>query len=555
MIPSPAERLTTQVIGGALAAAAEQMGVALIRTAYSPNINERADCSTAIFDARGNVVAQAPRIPLHLGSMLGLVGETLARQREMRPGDMFVANDPYAGGGTHLPDITVVAPVFWHSELVAFVANIAHHADVGGMVPGSETPLAEEIYQEGLRLAPIRIVDRGEPVTDVIQLIALNSRTPAERIGDLWAQLSANRVGEREVLELFRRYGAPRMARATAELLEHAEKRFAARLRELAAGEYEAVQHLDNDGRGDEPVRIAVRVAVAEGQLSIDFSGTDAQLSTSRNVPPGATLAVVYCVLKSFLDPELPPNSGYFRSVPVHLPDGSLLNPRPPAAIGQRAYTCQIVADALVLALNQALPGRALAGSGPFLGATFSGVDGRTGRTWLDHETWAGALGAQRTRDGMDAVRVHHSNAANLPVECLEAAYPLAVEAYELVADSAGDGQFRGGLGTRRAYRALAPGIRATLFGERRRHGAPGIDGGRDGRPGRFVHRRGGSSRDLSTAELLDLRLEENDVVLVETPGGGGYGDPSLRAASAVDDDVADGRITVERARHVYRRT
>ena len=405
--------LTTQIIGNAMLHVAEQMGVTLIRTAYSPNINEREDCSTAIFDYTGNVVAQAPRIPLHLGSMLGLVRETLARHAaELQPGDMFVANDPYGGGGSHLPDITVVAPVFWEGELIAFVANIAHHSDVGGMIPGSETPLSSEIMQEGLRLPPVRIVRAGVPEKDIIDIVALNSRAPDERVGDLWAQISSNEVGRREVETVLEKWGTLATSTAMDEQLNYAERRFRARVQELEDGNYVAEQMLDNDGVDEEPVPIRIAITVSGGDLKVDFAGSAEELNTSRNSPAAATLAVVFCVLKSFLDPGLPANSGYFRAVQVVLPERSVVNPDPPAAVGQRAYTCQIISDVLVLALNQAIRGYALAGSGPFAGATFSGVNPRTNRYFVNHESWAGALGAQSQMDGLDAVRVHHSNAA-----------------------------------------------------------------------------------------------------------------------------------------------
>ena len=541
----PIDQMTIQVIGNALATIAEQMGVSLIRTAYSLTINERADCSTAIFDTEGNVIAQAPRIPLHLGSMLGLVGETLKRQTNLKPGDMFVANDPYAGGGTHLQDITILAPVFWDQELFGFVANIAHHTDVGGMIAGSETPLAEEIIQEGLRLSPVRIAVDGRPLQDIIDIIALNSRVPEERVGDLWAQLSANLVGIRALEELIRRYGSRTVRRASMELLDHAERRIRSHISAVPDGAYESVQWLDDDGIGGEPVEIRLGLTVKADSIRFDFSGTAPQLKTSRNVPPGATLAVVYGVLKSYLDPTLPPNSGYFRAVDVHLPEGSLLNPAAPAAVGQRAYTCQVISDVLVLALNQAAPHLALAGSGPFLGATISGLDTRVGGYFLDHESWAGALGARRGQDGMDGVRVHHSNAANLPIEVLEAAYPLRVERYELIEDSGGLGQWRGGLGQRRDMLILAPEVDVSLFGERRKFGAAGVLGGKDGRTGRFIRNPGNETDGtLSTADILRFKVSRGEVLRVETPGGGGCGDPKDRPRDAVIDDVIARKVS-----------
>lgn len=536
--------ITVQVIGNALYTAAEQMGATLIRTAYSPNISERTDCSTAIFDSSGAVVAQAPRIPLHLGSMLGLIERLRQSQDDVRPGDMFIGNDPYAAGGTHLPDITVVAPVFCDHELVGYVANIGHHNDVGGMMPGSSSVLASEIVQEGLRLPPVRIFREGSPIRDIIEIVALNSRLPAQREGDLWAQISANVVGIRAVEEIVGRHGLSAVRGAMRELLDHAERRFRSRVTDLPDGIYHATQWLDHNGLSGDPVRIELAMEVKGAALTLDFTGTAAQVPTSRNVPPVAGLASVFCVLKSLLDPQLPPNSGYFRAVHVIFPEGSILNPRPPAAVADRAHTCQIVSEAVVLALSQAIPDRALAASGPLAGGVFSGTDPSTGKFFVDYESYAGALGAQKGQDGMDAIRVHHSNAANLPIECLEALYPLLVERYELRADSGGAGEWRGGLGQRRDYRVLTPSVRVHATSERQRAGAPGIQGGSDGAPATFILNPGRRQRVLDSIEAADLELVAGDLFRIETAGGGGYGDPLLRRALAVEHDFQEGRIT-----------
>jgi N-methylhydantoinase B len=476
--------------------------------------------------------------------MLGLIEALRRSQEDVRPGDMFVGNDPYVSGGTHLPDITIVAPVFADAELVGYVANIGHHNDVGGMMPGSSSVLAGEIVQEGLRLPPVRIFRDGAPIRDIVSIVALNSRLPNQREGDLWAQLSANLVGVRAVEGIVRRHGLRTVQAAMTELLDHAERRFRARVRELPDGSYAAVQYLDNDGLSGDPVRIQVAIEIRGDDLSIDFSGTAGQVRTSRNVPPVAGLASIFCVLKSLLDPHLPPNSGYFRAVRVNFPEGSLLNPRAPAAVADRAHTCQIVSEAVILALSQAMPDGAIAASGPLAGGVFSGIEPESGSTFVDYESYAGALGARRQHDGMDAIRVHHSNAANLPVECLEALYPLRVERYELAADSGGAGEWRGGLGQRRDYRVLTNAVRVHAQSERQRAGAPGIYGGHDGAPARFVVNPGPQQRVLSSLEAADLNLTRGDLLRIETAGGGGYGDPKLRVASSIQQDLREGRIT-----------
>jgi N-methylhydantoinase B len=546
--------ITTQVIGNALLTTAEEMGLTLIRTAYSPQINERADCSTAVFDSRGNVVAQAPRIPLHLGSMLGVVS-LLLEQGRVAEGEMYVANDPYIGGGTHLPDITIVAPLHYQGELVGFVANIAHHADVGGMVPGSETVRATEIAQEGLRLPPTRIYADGRAIEDVINLIAANSRLSDERTGDLWAQLSANHVGRRSVMSLVERYGIDVYQQATDDLLDYSERRFRAIVRQMPDGTYRGVEYLDNDGLQGPPVRIEVAMTILNGSIHLDFTGTDPQVRTSRNTPPTAAKAAIYVVFKSLLDPQLPANSGYFRSISIHLPEGSILNPRPPAPINERAFTCQFVSEAVVQALGKAKPEVAVAGSGPFFTANFSGVHPRTGAFYSNHEGWAGALGARRGHDGIDAVRVYHSNAANLPVEVLESTFPFLIERYELREDSGGAGQWRGGLSQRRDYRILADEVTAASMGERRKRPARGIFGGFDGKVARCVLNPGlASSREIEAEEMPDLVVHKGDLLRFETAGGGGFGDPLLRDSQALERDVREERISPQAVSDYYTR-
>ena len=303
--------IRAEVVARFLLATAEEMGATLMRTAFSPNIKERADCSTAIFDAAGEVVALAQRVPIHLGSMVGAVDEIRRRYREqdIRPGDMFIANDPYTGGGTHLPDINIIAPVFLGKRIVAFVANIAHHADVGGMVPGSEAAVCTSIFQEGIRIPPVRIRREGELNRDVLELILLNSRTPGERVGDLQAQFAANTVGMRSVLQLFDRYGPKETHAAVAAYLDFTEKRFRAAIERLPRGRFEAEDFLDGDVEGEVcPIRLAL--TVGKGRLHFDFAGSGPQLAAARNIPYRALLATVYTVAKSLLDPEVPATAG-----------------------------------------------------------------------------------------------------------------------------------------------------------------------------------------------------------------------------------------------------
>ncbi|MEQ9123293.1 MAG: hydantoinase B/oxoprolinase family protein, partial [Alphaproteobacteria bacterium] len=494
--------ITAEVVARRLLSVAEEMGVALIRAAFSPNIKERADCSTAIFDADGRVIAQAQRVPIHLGSMIGAVAAIRARfpADDIRPGDMFMVNDPYCGGGSHLPDINVVAPVYVDGRIQAYVANIAHHADVGGMVPGSEAAVCRSIFQEGIRLPPVRVHRDGAPVRDVLDIVLLNSRAPDERLGDLQAQFAANVVGVRAVAALFREYGA-RTAPAIGAYLDFTRRRFEAAVATIAPGVYEAEDFLDGDTPGAR-ARIACRLTVGDGRLAFDFAGSAPQLTWARNIPDQALIATVYTVAKSMLDPDVPANAGYFSAIDVTAPPGSVVQPMSPAPVGCRSISAGVLGDVIAAALSQAMPEKAIAGSGPHHLAVFNGPDPRTGQEFVNYETVAGGMGARPYRDGMDAVRVHASGAANLPVEALEHAYPLRVERYAVRDGSGGAGAHPGGAGVVRDYRALVDGVRVSLSSERQQTPAPGLAGGGAGGAGAFVLNPGApDERRLNAAE------------------------------------------------------
>jgi N-methylhydantoinase B len=523
--PTP-DAVLTEVAARSLILAAEEMAATLVTLAFSPNIRERSDCSTAIFDAEGAVIALANRIPMHLGSMLGAVEAILAKypRARMARGDMFLCNDPYNGGGTHLPDLNLVAPVFHEGRVVAFVANIAHHADVGGMVAGSESALCSSIYQEGLRLPMVRFVRGGELDSDLMDVVLLNSRTPDERMGDIQAQIAANRVGVARVAGLYARHGEAVTAACLDAFLRATGRRFSAAVAGLPEGNYAAGELLD-EGDAGKPARLALRLTVGGGKLRFDFSGSAPQLTgSSRNVPRKAVLATIYAVAKSLLDPEVPPNAGYFGAIEAITRPGTILDPVPPAAVGTRAITCGVLGDLIVAALSQALlGGRAMAGSGPHHLVIFSGPDGRGG-VFVNYETIAGGAGARATQAGMDAVRVHASGAANLPVEALENAYPLLVERYAVRAGSGGAGRFRGGHGVVRDWRVLADGVTVSLSSERQTRPAQGLAGGGDGACGAFLLNPDTPGERRLPSAAIDLPLARGDVLRVLTPGGAGFG-------------------------------
>jgi N-methylhydantoinase B len=548
--------IQAEVVARFLLATAEEMGATLTRTAFSPNIKERADCSTAIFDRAGQVIALAQRVPIHLGSMVGAVDEILKRfpEPEIKPGDMFMANDPYNGGGTHLPDINVVAPVFIGKRIAAYVANIAHHADVGGMVPGSEAAVCQSIYQEGIRIPPVRIMQAGKLNRDVFEIILLNSRTPDERVGDLQAQFAANTVGARSVTALFGRYGARETESTIAAYLDFTEKRFRAAIERLPEGRYEAEDYLD--GNDEESLaKIRLVLTVKAGKLRFDFAGSDAQLNCARNIPYRALLATVYTVSKAMLDPEVPANAGYYRTLDISAPAGSVVGPVPPAAIGCRSISASVLGDVIAAALSQALPDKALAGSGPHHLYVLSGTDPRTRKYFVNYETLAGGMGARANRDGVDGVRVHASGSSNLPIEALEHAYPFRVEQYALWEGSGGPGRYAGGLGVLRDYRVLSDDIVVSLSSERQHVAAPGSNGGGRGVLGAFILDPGTPEERKLPSAAADVKLPRGAVLRICTPSGGGYGDVRERNPDAIARDVREQRISPDLAETIYQRT
>ncbi len=544
VIDTSPDPIRAEVMARYLLAAAEEMGATLMRTSFSPNIKERADCSTAIFDAQGQVIALAQRVPIHLGSMVGAVDEILSRygREHILPGDMFMANDPYNGGGSHLPDINVISPVFIDGAIVAFVANIAHHADVGGMVPGSEAAVCNSIFQEGLRLPPVRIMRGGEINRDVLDIVLLNSRTPDERIGDLRAQFAANLVGTRAVESLMARYGVEETARTVAGYLDFTERRFAAAISRLPPGTYHAEDYLDGNAQGERAL-IRLAMTIEGGRLHFDFAGSAPQLDCARNIPERALLATIYTVAKSLLDPDVPANAGYYRTITTWAPAASVVGPRAPAAVGCRSISCGVLGDVVAKALSQALPSKALAASGPHHLMVLAGRDPRTGTYFVNYETVAGGMGARSNRDGMDAVRVHASGASNLPIEALEHAFPFRVDRYALWEGSGGAGEFRGGMGVIRDYRVLGDDIVVSLSSERQHVEAQGMNGGGAGACGQFVFNPGRPDERVLPSAAADVRLPRDSILRVCTPGGGGFGDAGARSSEASERDRREQRV------------
>jgi N-methylhydantoinase B len=530
------------------------MMATLVKTAYSPNIKERRDCSTGIFDAQGRLLALTAIAPLHLSSLIGTIESVMTRFpiATMRPEDGFVVNDPYTGGGSHLPDITMVAPVFSNDRVVAFVANIAHHSDVGGKVPGSESSDCTSIFQEGIRLPPVQLFKQGQLNQDVLDIVLLNSRTPREREGDLKAQIATNVVGRRRVAEIFERFGTAITLAGIEAWLNYSETRAREGIKDLPNGVYENEDFIDHDGITPRMVKARVRLTIYDDRLTFDFTGSDPQMAGSRNLVWNATLAGVYYAVKAMIDPDLPPNAGYFRTVQVIAAPGTIFNAQSPAAVGDRGSSGNVLGDVIFGAFAKAVPERVMAGCGPLAAITFSGFDPRRNNQYfVDYETFAGAAGAQHDQDGKDAVRVHVSGAANLPVEAAEHEFPVNILRYELIPDSGGAGRFRGGLGTRRDVANWARNGRLVGRGLRQVVAAPGLFGGANGRTGKFVMRENGKENVLP-ANFSDLPISEGEVIRLETPSGAGFGNPFERDPVLVLADVLAGKVSTECARVLY---
>ena len=540
--------ITLEVVGNALLSVAEEMGMVLIRSAYSTNIKERKDCSTAIFDTEGQTIAQAEHIPIHMGSMLGIVKSVLDKYplETIQEGDMFLANDPYSGGGTHLPDITIAAPVFYQNRIVAFVANIAHHSDVGGKVAGSLSGDCQNIFQEGLRLPPVKVMSRWEVNQELIDIILLNCRTPEERIGDLRAQLASNKTGFQRMVGIYKRYGYETVCDCLDEWMRFAEQKFRSGIRNIPDGAYEFEDFMDDDGVGGGPIPIRVKISIENDRIHLDFSGTGSQVQGGINVVYRALQATVLYALKSIIDPTIPANGGYYRAVDITAPEGSIVNALPPSAVAARTDVCQRIVDVVYGAMSQAVPEKLIAGCHSTVTAVlFSGIHPKTKQTYVYLESLGGGSGARSNSDGMDGVQVHITNSSNLPIESLEREYPLLVERYEMIPDSGGAGRYRGGMGLRRDIKIIDHVSTFASHGDRQHIPPWGLFGGLPGKTGKFVINPGKpDERVLPSGKNSDIVLQSGDILSVQTPGAGGYGLPAERIPELILSDKINGKVS-----------
>lgn len=538
---------TLEIYRALYTSVAEEMGTALRRTAFSPNIKERRDYSCAVFDSAGRVIAQGDHMPVHLGSMPMAVSAAL-REVEIGPGDVVAVNDPFAGG-THLPDVTLVMGVFGRNEIrrrgdtetgrqvvpsprrrvapsphpLFYVANRAHHADIGGATPGS-MGLATDVYGEGVRIPPIRIVRGGEIVADVMKLILTNVRSSNERRADFEAQIGSLKTGEKRLLEIVARRGEEEARTYASHLISYSARMMRATIAAIPDGTYHAEDALDDDGISDQEIPIRVRLTIKGERATVDFSGSAPQVAGAINAVEAITVSAVSYCFRCLVGGDVPASAGLIDPIEVIAPKGTVVNALPPASVaGGNVETSQRIVDVVFKALSQAIPERIPAASqGTMNNLTIGGIDPRTGLEFSYYETVAGGMGARRALDGLNATHTHMTNSLNTPAEALEYAYPLRVREYRIRKGSAGEGKQKGGDGAIREIETLAA-ARMSLLSDRRKRAPYGLHGGGDGSRGRaFIIRRDGSREELTSKG--SWQLEPGDRVRIETPGGGGFG-------------------------------
>ncbi|CAB3692140.1 5-oxoprolinase [Achromobacter marplatensis] len=545
-----------EVFSNRLLSITEEMGNTLIRSSFSSNIKERKDCSVALFDAAGRLVAQAAHVPVHLGSLSGGIDAVLRRYgvAGIRPGDAFLCNDAYLAGGTHAPDITVVSPIFYDGVPRFFAANIGHHTDVGGAVPGSTSHHLKTVWEEGIRLPAMRIVRQGELDLDLLEMIAHNTREPDNRMHDIRAQIATNDKGARLMLELLRQSGLDTVLSAIDGILRYTERRLRNRIAQLPEGSVSFTERMDDDGMGGEPVVIQANVQARDGQLHVDFTGTGKQARGAFNLPASALRASVYFAVKAMLDPELMPNNGLFQPITISAPEGTITNPVFPAAVGARVTTAQRVAGTVIGALGQLLPpGRGMASSNDVMPSMLFSGPLRDGKgTFVYLETLGGGAGGRARGDGMDGIQVNVTNTSNLPAEALEIEYPLLVDEYALVNDTGGAGKYRGGMGIARQIRSLHDQLACTIRCDAALFGAAGLDGGLTGGTSRLIQNPGHADEQRLPNKISGHPLPAGVSVRLETPGGGGYGAPADRALADIRQDLLGGKVSRAAAERDY---
>ncbi|GIK39028.1 MAG: hydantoinase B/oxoprolinase family protein [Anaerolineae bacterium] len=552
-MPYQADSITMQVIRYAMEQVADEMGRTLVRTARSTVIKEIVDISCAVFDRRGNTIAQAHHAPMLLTGFEIPMRSLRAHfsDEQLDDGDVIVFNDPYIGG-QHVMDLITIAPVKVEGEIVGFVGSIAHHSDMGGAAPGGVAGGFNEIYLEGIRLPMVKLYKKGQEDPELFGILANNIRVPDKTLGDIRAQASADFVGVRRFKEIYTRYGGEVLQKSMDMLLDYSEKRIREGLKELPDGDYRGVDYVDDDGRSDEPIKLQVNIHKRGDAVKIDFEGTARQVQGNINCPLATVHAAVYYALIAVVDPHVPPNSGCYRPFTIEAEAGLIVNPKMPGAVGARTNTTQKITEAMLLALSEAAPERVMAGShGNITNCGFSGFYPHNGKRFVYIDIQGGGAGARPGKDGRDGQDSHLARFRNTPIEAVEMEYPVRIERYELIPDSGGAGRYRGALTVRRDIRILIDNVSFARYGDRQKFAPFGLFGGKPGSKGQFVLNPGTTEELPLKSKGLDY-LKAGDVVSLRLPGAGGYGDPLERDPSALLADVRDGKVSIESAREDY---
>ena len=550
---SAIDPITFSVVWNGLVSIAEEMGTALRHSAYSLGVREGRDFSTALFDAQGRLVAQGNFSPGHLGSMPFVVKNVLDEYpvEDLEEGDSILLNDPYLGSG-HLPDFFQVSPIFRCGELLGFAANCAHMVDVGGAGPGSQAVDSLDLYQEGIRFLPTRIYHAGRPNREVLRMLESNVRVPDKVMGDLQAQRNANRIGEGGVAGLAETYGPTTLRDCMEQILDRSEESMRSAIRQLPEGRYEAEDYFDDYGMNTGTLTVRVAIIVKDGGFTVDFTGSSPQTPSGLNSTFNYTRAYSYFTLKALtVQDRVPQNEGCIRPIEVLAPEGSLFNPRPPAAVGPRAIMQQRIVDTILLAMSRAAADRVIANSSHWANPNYGGIHPGSGKPFVYYEMVIGGVGARPTKDGADGL-CSAFNLENIPVEVVEASYPVMIDRLQFVTDSGGPGRYRGGAAMRKDVRVLTDDVVFSNLTDRQATRPQGLLGGRGGPVGRTLRNPGAPSEETLHSKGT-YRLNVNDVVSSTLSGSGGYGPPEERDADAVLKDVLDDYVSIEAARETYK--
>lgn len=552
------DTVTVEVVRNLLMSIAEETYGIIVRSAYSTNMKERRDVCTAVIDPDGNSVAQVESLAALLGSMLNVVPNIYEKfgKENIRPGDMFIANDPYHGGGNHLPDIVIAAPAFAGDRLIGWIANIGHHSDIGGKVPGSTSGDADSLFQEGIRIPVLRIHQDGKLIPSVMDLLLDNTRVPQEREGDLTAQMSANLIGVQRIQEAYERYQDDLPA-CMRELVSYSERRVRAVVSGLPDGEYSYTDYVDGCGdKYPDPLPIQVKVTIRGDELTIDFTGTAEQIKAPINVPYPCTKAAVFFSVKALMGDDIPANEGINRAVKIIAPKGCIVNPTEPSPIGAQIDCQQRIPDAIFGALAPIFPDTVVTAGNGACTTTILAGEGAIGTdsVFIFHEVIAGGGGASRNQDGLSGVQVNMTNTSNMPIEATEMEFTkILARKYELKADTGGAGQYRGGLGIERELEVLQDDVAYTGLGDRHKFRPWGLAGGREGAAGAF-YRVAAADKTVTRMghKTTSLPLKKGDIIRVITPGAGGYGDPFRRSPELVLKDVVESKVSPQAAKKEY---